>query len=431
MKNKTYQNAVDHLEFSNDLYARVMEKTPEPKRPTRVLAILATAVLATVLLMSTVMAVGSHFQKAPAKIEHTVPVETLGTAKEEITNAKMLELTISKMTDGVTVHYMELDPVIQYSYFHGIFHGWTTGYQRITEDYTFAQIEMKTQDIYLDKNGRTYQTRIVYLDTENGVVTRSKEIYRKNRQGEILVNLYSPQGGNWPVYINVETGAYRDALPEWTAEDFGGDGAFATEFRGGLLVRTLVEGDTDDKSVLYWVGPGSKEPKLVDIPRDGFETVFNDTLYYQNQKGYLYVMDDDWNFQLYANYETHDRLDNGLLTVNLKDGKVGVLDVLTHELYVFPDLDANKVHIDVTAGMRALRYGKDGRMALVQTQVDWEDMRQELVQLGVLDVERGELRMLEIPYDLEAYRVHWLDANRLGVIYKTEDRQFFCIYEFE
>ena len=94
MKNKTYQNAVDHLEFSNDLYARVMEKIPEPKRPTRVLAILATAVLATVLLMSTVMAVGSHFQKAPARIEHTVPVETLGTAKEEITNAKIAGSTM-------------------------------------------------------------------------------------------------------------------------------------------------------------------------------------------------------------------------------------------------------------------------------------------------------------------------------------------------
>ncbi len=431
MKNNKYQNAVSHLKFSDDLYQRVMENAPEPKRPTRMLAILATAVLAMVLLVSTVMAVGFHFQNEPIKIEHTVPVETLGTVKEEITQAKMLELTISQMTEGVTVHYMELDPVIQYSYFHGMFHGWSSGYQRITEDYTFEQIEMQTADIYFDKNGRTYKTRIVYLDTEYGVVTKAKNIYQKNINGEILVDLYCPQGGHWAVYFNVETGAYRDALPQWTEDDFEGNVSTVEALKGGLMVTTLVDAEPNGYNVHYWIGSGYKEPRKLDIPREGVETIFNDTLYYQNPKGHLYIMDDNFELQLYAEYETNDMLTNGLLTVETEDGKVGVLDALTNELYVFPDIDASEVEIDEVSGMHAVRYGTDGRIALVLSQVDWDELRLELVQIGVLDLERGELRMLQIPYDLQVFGAHWLDENRLGVIYKSEDRQFFCIYEFE
>lgn len=431
MKNKTYQNAVDHLEFSDDLYERVLKNAPEPKRPVRILAALATAVLATVLLVSTVMAVGSHFQKAPAKIEHTVPVVTLGTAKEEITDAKMLELTVSKMTEGVTVHYMELDPVMQYSYIHGMLYAWRSGYQRITEDYEFEQVEMKTVDMYLDKNGVTYKARFAYLDTEEGVISKHKNIYQKDENGEILLNLFHAPNYNWPVYLNVETGEYRDALPDWSAEDFGTMVVYTQSLKGGLFLSTLVESEKDSYNEYFWIGPDATEAKRLNIPERALDTIFNDTLYYQNAKGHLYVMDDSFNFQLMAEYETEDNLTDGLMTVVTDEGKLGVFDVLTGETYVFPDLNANEVYVDKTSGMDAIRYGKDGRIALVELQVNWDELRQELVRLGVLDLERGELHLLEISYDLQIYGAHWLDANRLGVIYKTEDRQFFCIYEFE
>ena len=431
MKNKTYQNAVEHLEFSNDLYKKVMENAQETKRHVRLLPALVAAVLITTVLATTVLADGEFLPAAPPKVEHTITVETLGTAKEEITDAKMLELTISKLTEGVTVNYMELDPIMHYSYFHGMLYSWKNGYQRITEDYEFEQVEMKQVDIYLDKNDITYKMRFTYLDTDEGVLSGQKYILQKNEYGEILLNPHSPSGGNWPVYLNVETGEYRDALPNYSAEDFGTTHVFAERLKGGLLLCTLVEDEPNSYNEYFWLGPDGTELKKLAIPKTGYEVVYNDALYYQNEKGHLYIMDEFFNFQLLTEYETFDDLSEGLLTVVTDDGKLGVYDIFTRETYVFPEIDVKKGDIDEVDGYNARRYGKDGKIALIFQWVNWDKFQAELQGIGILDPESGQLRMLEINNGYKCSGAYWLDENRLGVIYKTEDRQFFCIYEFD
>ena len=430
MKNKTYQNAVEHLEFSKDLYEKVMEKAPQPKRPARVASVLVAAVLITALLASSVFAVSTMFGEPPAKVEHTVPMTTLGTAPENLEDAKMLELSVSRITDKVTVHYMELDPLMAYSYFHGMIYAWRTGYQRITEDYQFEQVEMETVDLYLEKNGLTYKSRFVYLDTEEGIVTKSKYVYQKNENGEILLNLFAAPNYNWPVYLNIETGEYRDALPNWTAEDFHSAKVYAQSLKGGLFLCTLVEEEKGSHNAYFWVNADTTELIALEFPEKGMDYIYNDTLYFQNAKGHLYMMDDMFEFRLIAEYETDDCPTDGLLTIVTDDGKLGVYDMLTWETYVFPEINIQKGDLDEISGYNARRYGKNGTIAIIQTTTNWDKLQTELLQIGVMDLESGKLHLLEINNGYECNGASWLDENRIGVIYKTEDRQFFCIYEF-
>lgn len=431
MKNKIYQNAVEHLRFSDDLYQKVMENAPEPRRPVRILPALVAAVLITVLLASTVLADNSKQPENPTNVEHTVPVETLGTAQEEMTDAKMMELTVSEMTEGVTVHYMELVPFKQYSFIHGMLHDHSGNFLRITEDYTLEPVQMQMVDIRLEKNGCVYTKQFYYLDTERGVLSTIGNVHYKNENGEILINAFNPPNNNWPVYLNVETGEYRDALPDWTTLDFKGKVVYVDELRGGLLVCTLVEGKKNSYNEYHWIAPGATEAKLLNIPQKGTEYVYNDTVFYQNEKGYLYVMDEAFNFRQLTEYKTMDMLTDGLLIVMTKDGKLGIFDVLSEETYIFPSIEVTENDLDEMFGYNAKRYGTDGKIALIQTQTNWEALRSELVKIGVLDLEKGQLQLLQIDNEFDGLNCYWFDANRLGVIYSTEDRQFLCIYEFE
>lgn len=431
MKNKTYQNAVEHLKFSDDLYERVLKNAPEPKRHVRILVALATAVLATVLLVSTVIAVSSHFQKDPVKVEYTVPVQTLGTDHDNFQEAPKLEFAVSEVTGGVSVHYMELDREEIYNYHHGILRGDKLGFQRITEDYRLEPVEMQTAHVVLEKNDRTYTADFTYLDTENGVISTHKSVYYKDVRGEILLSVTDGNSGQWAVYLNVETGTWRDALPEYTAADFEGRIGYVNELKGGLLVTTLVETAEECHNLYYWIGPGKGEPRVLDVPEEGLDQVYNNNLYFINSEGHLYILDNDFTFRLIAEYETQDMLTDGLLTVVTDQGKLGIFDVLTGETYVFSDISVTKKDLDEIHGYNARRYGSDGKIALIQTDWKYTEGRVALLKLAVMDPETRILRMLEIENEYDGYCVYWLDADRLAVMYETEEKCVFCIYEFE
>lgn len=432
MNKDTYRNAVDHLEFSGNLYENVVNRALQPKKHTRALCIVAVAMMVTALLASTAFAVSTILQENKDKlaVEHTIPVETMGTAQEEITDAKMMELTVSNLTEGVTVHYMELDPIQYYSFTHGILSTANGGYQRITEDYEFEQIQMQTVNIHLEKNDRVYALKFTYLDTEKGVLSSNRNVYYKDKNGEILLNAFYPPNCNWPVYLNVETGEYRDALPEWTASDFEGQVTYSYLLKGGILVCTLVQNGKNIYNERHWIAPGATLSRRLDIPAGCIDHVYNDTVYYQNKQGHVYVMDTDFKFQLLSEYETNDTLTDGLLTVVTKEGKLGILDVLTGETYVFPSISVKADDLNDLFGYNAIRYGRYGKIGLVEAQTNWETFRTELLQIGVLDLEKGRLNLLTIENEFDGIHNHWLDENRLVVIYKTEDRQFLCIYEF-
>ncbi len=431
MKNNKYQKAVSHLRFSDDLYQRVLKNAPEPKRPTRILAALATAALITALLVTATLAVGGHFQKAPVKVEHTVPVQTLGTDDDNFQEAPKLEFAVSEVTGGVSVHYMELDREEVYNYHHGILRGELLGFQRITEDYRLEPVEMQRAHVVLEKNDRTYTADFTYLDTENGVISTHKSVYYKDGRGEILLSVTDGDSGQWAVYLDVETGAWRDALPEYTAADFEGRIGYVFELKGGLLVTTLVETAEECYNLYYWIGPGNGEPRVLEVPEEGWDEVYNNNLYFISREGHLYILDNDFTFRLISEYETQDMLTDGLLTVVTDQGKLGIFDVLTGETYVFSDISVTKKDLDEIHGYNARRYGPDGKIALIQA--DWrpQEGRVALLKLAVLDPETRILRMLEIENEYDGYCVYWLDKDRLAVMYETEEKRVFCIYEFE
>lgn len=79
MKNNTYRNAVDHLQFSDDLYEKVINNAPGTKRPVRLLGVVAAVVMITALLATTAAGATLLLKEHWQKQEITVPVQTLGT----------------------------------------------------------------------------------------------------------------------------------------------------------------------------------------------------------------------------------------------------------------------------------------------------------------------------------------------------------------
>ena len=147
MKPNTYQNAVDHLVFSDDMYETVMSKAVKPKRSYRILRAAAIAAVMVCLLAATAFAVSPEFR------DWTVSLLKLGVSREEMTDAAMMEFRHEEVTDGVTIHYLELDKS-NYTFVHGMLVSPQTGYLRITEDYRLEPVVMKKLSVSLEKNGR-------------------------------------------------------------------------------------------------------------------------------------------------------------------------------------------------------------------------------------------------------------------------------------
>lgn len=436
--NNKYHDAVEHLEFSDNLFTRVTAAERKPQSRFRLLRAVAIAALITALMATTVFGALSTIREKPTK------VETLGTASEDLTDASLMSFSLSDQAGGVTVHYMELYADVSYTFRHGLLYSEKTGFLRITEDYQLEAVEMNTAAYSFEKNDRTYTLEFSYLDTPDGVFSNHKSAYQKNENGEILLNATDGNSGQWPVYLNTETGEVRDALPDWTADDFAGRVTYSDPLKDGILVSTIVETDEMKEIVengtvvgwkdgsynlLYWIADGEQEAKLVGLPEDYTWYVDNDVLYCQNSAGHLSFFDDNFDLQSISDYDTNDDLTDGLLTVAV-DGKLGILDVLTGDTYLFQDISVRASELDETMGYHAIRYGKDGRIALVQTEWRTAEARVALLKLGVLDLDSGEMRMLDIENEYDGYRNGWLDADRLAVVYKNGEQQYLCVYEF-
>ncbi len=420
MKRNDYRNAVDKLQFSPDLADRVRgaDRKAPGFRAARI------AVLAAVLVCCMVtVAVGaiSVLREWPGE------VEILGTDGEKLSDAEYMCFTVSELTEPVKKHYMQLHPVHQYHFRHGMLRDRETGHLKITEDYLLEPVAMEQVKLTLEKNDHSYTLDFVYLDTENGVLSNHRSVYYKNEKGEILLNLTDGNSNQWPAYFNPETGELRDALPDWTEEGMGGS-AYGYGLMGGILVQAAKGDGADGGQTLFWIGPGAEEPRFIDLPGEKLSLdVWNDTVFYQNDAGQVYRMDQNFQFEMICRYETMDYLQDGLLTVSA-DGKLGILDACSGNLYVFQDLDAT---YSDTMDYHAIRYGSGGTIALARTEWRHDPQRRVLTTLGVLTTETARLHLLEIENDYDGYQYNWLDENRLAVIYRSESGQFLCVYEFE
>lgn len=436
MKRNDYVNAIDHLEFSNNLAQRVRGAAVERPR-LRVVRVAILAAVLTLFMATSVLGTISLIRERPSDLE------ILGTVGE-LSEVQRMYFTESQITEDVEIHYMELDPNMRYSFRHGMLVNLGKVYHRITEDYKLEAVSMERLSATLEKNNRIYTFEISYLDMGNSVISNYKAVLNKDENGEILLNATDGNSNQWPVYWNVEDGTIRDALPEWTEDDFVGRIGYGDPVIGGILISTLVESDemvdyvVDGQVVgqrdasynlLYWLAEGASAPKMIQVPKHCPWFVEDNTVYYQNSKGHLYRMDENLEFVLVSEYETRDELTNGLLTVNA-GGKLGILDVKSGDTYIFGDINVSTAELDETMGYNAIRYGDSGRIALVRTQWYPQEGRVALEKLGVLDTNHCTLDMLEIENDLDGYRYGWLDENRLAVIYQSENRQYLCIYEF-
>ena len=98
-----YKNAVENLRFSDGLHAAVMEKTGSVRSCHRIIRIVAIAAVLACMLAGTALAV------SPELRNWTVALLNLGVSHEEMTDAAVMEFRHKRVTDGVTVHYLELD----------------------------------------------------------------------------------------------------------------------------------------------------------------------------------------------------------------------------------------------------------------------------------------------------------------------------------
>ena len=433
MKHNVYRDAVEHLEFSDRLHDAVMNRVTAPKRSYRMLRMAAIAAVIVCLMATTVFATSSEFRT------WTISLLNLGNSRKEMKDATTMEFTHEEAIDGVSIYYMELDKD-NYFFVHGMLSSPQTGYLHVTEDYQLVPMEMKQFTATLKKNGRVYKESLNYVETEAGIISSIKSILSKNEDGEIFLNSTDGNSNQWPVYVNFETGEIRDALPDWTEDDFSGRICYSWELKDGILISTLDDANPDAGNNLYWVGKDAEEAVEITLPEQEYGWYCeNGELYSKNVHGHLFKLNDDFEFELLYAYETGDDLTNGLYTVATEEGKLAIIDVYRSQIYEIPEcfVDPGKADgdrsrtgwdIDETMGYNATRYDSDGRIALVQTELRSEEKRVALCKLGILNEETGELKLLEIENDYDGYTINWLDENRLAVIY---DEQYLCIYEFE
>lgn len=445
MKHNIYQDAVDHLEFSENLYEMTARNAGKGRSRYRLLRNAILAAVMVCILATSALAVSPEFRK------WTVSVLHLGVSRQETPDTevmpknKVMEFQHNTQIGGVSIHSLELDRA-NYSISHGMLTSPHAGYLRITEDYQLEGVELDHFCASMEKNGRNYSFDFSYYESEKGIFSTYKDILQKNDQGEVFLNFTDGNSNQWPVYVNLASGSLRDALPGWTENDFPGRVCYAYELRGGILVAILadehkiVNGNSASYNQLYWIKDGTKEAVLIHLPEEEYGWYCeNDALYCKNIRGHLFRMNDAMEFELLYDYETGDDLTNGLYTVATENGELSIIDVYTGDIYTVPSYsvdpgkpDGFRVRsggdIDETMGYNAIRYSKSGAIALVQT--DWvpEEERVALRKLGILDRETGEIKLLEIENDYDGYTIRWLDEYRLAVIY---DQKYLCIYEFE
>ena len=435
--NNTYRNAVDHLQFSENLYDSVTKRIGKPKRLFTVVRYAAIAA-ATVLLMTT-----TAFAASPAFREWTLSNLRLGVSQPDIAHAEVMNFTLSQDMEGVAVHYLKLDGT-DYSFVHGMLYNNLAGFTAITGDYELEPVDTVQLHVQLEKNGRNYYGDLDYLETDEGLIARRKSILRKDENGEIFLVLTGGNSNQWPAYVDPDTGTVRDALPGWSEDDFEGRVSYADQYKGGILVSTIVNdgvtvnGNSVSYNKLYWIAENAEKAEIIELPEDENNWyVENGEFYYKNNEGHLYRMNDSFEYELISDYKTGDELTNGLLAAATEDKKLVIVDAYNGNRYLIDDYSVDpgnsrfRSELDETMGVNATRYGTDGTIAIVRTEFIGHEQRVALKELGILDPDSGRVKMVEIENPYDGYRNGWLDENRYAVIYKTEFENYLCIYEFE
>ena len=436
MKDNVYRNAVDHLVFSDNLEQAVLKKAEGKKPRLRLVRLAAIAALLCLLLGTTVFA-------AEQIGRWNVSLREIGRIRSGIFNAKIMEFTLSDHLQGVEVHQMELKPKGYYHFGEGMIFHPTEGFLRVTEDYGLEKLESSALFARFDKNGKTYELDISYVETEGGIYSNLLNFYPVNND-EILINMTAKGSHSWPVYVNIKTGACRDALPEFTEEDFlpeklenGYDAriCYAEPFKDGMLLSCLISGiqsgNTDSTTLRYWIQEGSGEAVKLDIPKNFTDYIIEDALYFQDPSGICYVMDENFQLQkLDTTVKTTDGLNCGLLTLRSEDGALEIVDVINPAIYFVSDVQVEDHSLWDTTGYNATRNSVDGKIVVTHSYTDYEANNRPLDSIAYLDLTSGELCRMYIDTAHHVQTHGWLDDDRYCVIYEEGLKRYLRVYEF-
>ena len=390
------------------------------------LAILVAAILA--ILGTSTYVIGTEIS------ERRIKQQNLGLAIDNLPESEMMKFTVSNDLEGVKVHSLKLQPKRSYQFRHGLLYSDLDGFLRITEDYKLEPVPSEKIEETFKKNGRSYYVKFEYVESQEGFLSTHRNIYHKNEKGEILLNGTDGNSNQWPIYVNLDTGAIRDALPELNEEDFEGRVGYGEMLRDGILISTVVNEQRGSMSAynnLYWIAPGTSDIRTIELPsRNMMYYVQNDTVYCRNFPGKLYCMDDNFEFQLISEFVSYDDPSCGIVTVRTETGELGIHDIVNGELYVIDGLKVTPTDIDETQGYNASRYDVNGRIVVQHLDINYEKSIAYIDMVGILNIQTGQLQFLNIENAYDAYHNGWLDENRFGVIYKDGFHHYLSIYEF-
>lgn len=423
MKSDLYQKAVDHLEFSNSVDLAAFQNVRRPRPVVRILRSGLVAALIGILLMTGVAAVGGW-------IYITVVSENIGQAQIDIGEATHLEFISTDNNDGISVHYTQLGP---YSYFYGEGYLYHNGvFYKLDENFNVVAVESKSLTVSLEKDNRTYEKTIEYVQVDDGIVTATwgMEFY-PIVAGEIHINLSVNTDTPWPAYVDLETGEVRDALPNLTDASFEGTIYRFERFRDGYLVYTglLVKGggSYEDRR-LYWVNTDEYvEINLDTLPSKYWDAIIRDQLYCWDEQGNLYQMNDDYSFRKVEEYQKGDEIFGGLWTTVSEAGTLQIVDLANQKVYEITDLEVDYDQVGFFDGYFAVRSEFDDVIAVVH-RADRDYTAFDSIAL--LDTSGGTLRQLSIDPSYYVSGMGWLDNNKFVVIYNQHGVRYMTVYEF-
>ena len=437
LKNDIYRSAVDHLKFSDDLYENVM-KAAAPRPKFRFLRVAALSAAICALLVTSAFAMEGELRN------WLFGVKELGTVEPDLSDAEEFAFTESIDTPGVELHYLNMGSGTGYSFHYGILYTKSGDFYRVTEDYQLKALEVRRMSAQLTKGERVYFQEFDYTVTDTGVLAPKAAVYMLP-DGKTLAMVWSEDHHCWPVYFDPESNTIQDALPELNPDSFEGRICYAQPYRDGLLITTIA-GENDQGAevnyngsdpcynLLYHVSGDYTEATVIGKFSGGnYETFYceNDSIYYKSmEKDHLWLMDDNGEFQPVTDIKTTDDLTMGLMTAWNASGNLVVTDVVKGETYEIGGLNNTDKELYETTGYNASRHSYDGHIIITYSYTDWEAHNRPLTQIGLLDQQTGQLKLLECQTDYGIHAYGWLDDDRFAVIYEDGSRNYLCVYEF-
>lgn len=421
LKSDIYRNAMDHLRYSEDLEKNVMASSRPAQRNFRTVRVAAIVAICCMLLGCTAYAVGSW-------IYSEIFMDDNGDVALDFSEIEIMHFMPSQSLDGITVHYMPIGSK-NVSFQNGLMYDPIGGFYAVTQDYELVALEHQSAEISLEKNGKIYTRALKFVVTEDGVITNQGTYTEVN--GEILVNAIAADQWQWPVYLNVYTGEYRDAMPGLDENSFELNVSYIQPFRDGFIASTMNtrigDANAENPGFLYWVSSDCRDIRKLDVPAYGVhETVAGDMLYIRDGSGYYYYMDDAFRFcRVEGIGRTYDIMFKGLLTYRGEDGTLKVADFLDGVIYNVADLQVDDNDVGMVRGYSATRNSADGKIVVYRI-----DTFTSGLNLAVLDKECGQLKQISVYSDYQINAWGWLDDNRIWMIYSDNAGSYVCVYDF-